>query len=143
MSFLFSVCLAVHFSPIAAGDPCPPKTVLAPCTCSYLSVENSEPPESEILTTTPFSTTTSQLRPKRGITISTPASTTLNETYTIVDCKVSKTLSALEETISTALDRKLVDKLVVGNIPPCKEYALARLPSGWLRNVRVRQFEVS
>ncbi|KFM74221.1 Tsukushin, partial [Stegodyphus mimosarum] len=90
-------------------------------------------------------TTLAPLRPQRSVkTVETPFPEHPNNTafYTIVDCKVSKTLGALEEAVATALNRKWVDKLIVTNVPPKNEHTLARLPKSWLKNVRVKQFEV-
>lgn len=103
--------------------------------------------QSETLTT-PVAVTTSDPRPKRDVNqdrngLTPQAAPGLNDTYyTVVECKISKSLTALEEVISSGLDRKLVDTLIVANVPPRKEQTLARLPSGWLKKVRVRQFEV-
>lgn len=103
--------------------------------------------QSETLTT-PVAVTTSDPRPKRDVnpdrnSLTPQAAPGLNDTYyTVVECKISKSLTALEEVISSGLDRKLVDTLIVANVPPRKEQTLARLPSGWLKKVRVRQFEV-
>ncbi|XP_035232233.1 leucine-rich repeat-containing G-protein coupled receptor 5-like [Stegodyphus dumicola] len=62
--------------------------------------------------------------------------------YTVVQCKVPKILTVLEETVPSALNRKLVDKLILKEVPPSKEHTLARLPNNWLKNVRIKQFEV-
>lgn len=103
--------------------------------------------QSETLTT-PVAVTTLDPRPKRDLkqdqnALTPQAAPTVNDSYyTVVECKISKSLTALEEVVSSALDRKLVDTLIVANVPPRKEQTLARLPSGWLKKIRVRQFEV-
>lgn len=137
----------MHLSICGAGDLCPPKHQLAPCICSHRPFPNLTLGQSETLTA-PVPVTTLDPRPKRDIKeeendLTPQAAHAISDSYyTVVECKISKSLTALEEVVSTALDRKLVDTLIVANVPPSKEQTLARLPSGWLKKIRVRQFEV-
>lgn len=135
--------MLLHLSASSAGDLCPPKALLAPCTCTYVPLENWTSTERSPLLVTPAPDSIPLTKP--DVEVRRPQRSALNDSsaFTVVDCKVSKTITALEETVSSALNRKLVDKLVVANVPPKKEHTLARLPSGWLKKVRVRQFEVS
>ncbi|GFT36858.1 uncharacterized protein NPIL_91291 [Nephila pilipes] len=62
---------------------------------------------------------------------------------TIVQCNLEHIDRMSLDRITTSLYRKLVDKLSVKNIPFEKEQTLARLPNMWLKDVRVKQFEIS
>ncbi|GFT45801.1 uncharacterized protein TNCV_1781401 [Trichonephila clavipes] len=62
---------------------------------------------------------------------------------TVVNCDLKQIDITSLERIATSLYRKLVDKLSVRNIPFEKEQTLARLPKKWLKDVRVKQFEIT
>ncbi|KFM56502.1 Leucine-rich repeat and fibronectin type-III domain-containing protein 4, partial [Stegodyphus mimosarum] len=83
----------------------------------------------------------------RGPNQSAVAPTTAPETrynvfHTIVECNLEKhSRSSLDEVVSR-LYRKSVDRLTVLNVPSEKEEPIVNLPYRWLKNVRVKHFQI-
>ncbi|GBM02635.1 hypothetical protein AVEN_258939-1 [Araneus ventricosus] len=145
---MFPILAAILFlctTASRAGDPCPPKSELGTCTCNHVRVPT---PLATTLPPIPLRTSTIQPEVDRDLASLTPAHKPVAEEdkngsmYTEVICKGSKTITSLEETIRFALHRKLIDKLVLSNVPALKEHTLVRLPNRLLQNTRIRQFEI-
>ncbi|KFM64260.1 hypothetical protein X975_23764, partial [Stegodyphus mimosarum] len=103
---------------IWAGDPCPPKAELPFCTCIRTLIEEASPEYNARFRTPPTELTTKSILTTVKIPTQFPEELNNGSFYTVVECKVSKILAALEETIPSALNRKLVDKLILTEVPP-------------------------
>ncbi|PRD33471.1 UNVERIFIED_CONTAM: Lrfn4 [Trichonephila clavipes] len=125
-----------------AGDPCPPKAELDTCTCTETRFQSNSVLEMPKILR---SLTTAHPEVVRETAfVQTQESGEVNNSglYTEITCKGSRTVTTLQGTIMFALHRKLVDKLVVSHVPGLREHTLVRLPAQWLKNTRIRQFEI-
>ncbi|GFT71735.1 hypothetical protein NPIL_611521 [Nephila pilipes] len=154
---MFSIWVAasitIYFSICQGGDPCPSKAELDSCTCTQtrlksdfvvqttvpLPLHRLSTVHPEVVRESAIAEPTHFVHTKEIETKLTPDNSSL---YTEVTCKGSRTITALEETVRFALHRKLVDKLVVSHVPGLREHTLVRLPAQWLKNTRVKQFEI-
>ncbi|GBM98909.1 hypothetical protein AVEN_151468-1 [Araneus ventricosus] len=62
---------------------------------------------------------------------------------TIVKCYLADVDTSSMKKLASNLFRKWVDKLYIENVPLEKETAVARFPSLWLKDARIKQFEVA
>ncbi|GIX95101.1 uncharacterized protein CDAR_178521 [Caerostris darwini] len=127
----------------SAGDPCPTKMELGnTCTCNYVRITR------EFTSTLPTPSLVQMEEERNMLTPNTTVSPPTRKEkdggimYTEVICNKARTLTELEETALTALHRKLIDKLIVSQVPSVKEHTLVNLPVRWLRNTRIRQLEI-
>ncbi|GIY83908.1 uncharacterized protein CDAR_224191 [Caerostris darwini] len=140
--FIVTALLSFCLPSCHAGDPCPTKEELGACTCHYVDISKSN---SSVSITSTFHRSDKKPRPP-NTTVTTLArfirEVHQGSMFTEIMCKGARTITALEETVRFALHRKMVDKLIVSNVPAIKEHVLVNLPNKWLKNSRIRQFEI-